>query len=155
MTSDQLRRVATACVDRCRAGNSWPPDFAEFMQLVADCGGGGLGITTADVLSEFKRWRENEWRYGSADRFPWRQPVLYHICIELRREGVERNLTHAEHEKRAAALLQRWEKKTDAGYSVPPVRAQLAAPVSPSGPTPAQALHAEYLRRQAAGWFKK
>ena len=150
MTADQLRRVATACVDRCCTGNSWPPDFAEFMQLVADCGG-GLGLTTMDVLNEFKHWRDNEWRYSSTEKFPWRQPVLYHICTELRRDGIERNYTQAEHEKRAAALLQRWEKKAAAGFSIPPVRARLAAPTRPDGPTPAQQMRYEYLRRKSTG----
>ncbi|WP_286086763.1 hypothetical protein [Enterobacter roggenkampii] len=39
-------------VARCKAGNSWPPDLAEFVTLVADISGNALGLRTADVMAE-------------------------------------------------------------------------------------------------------
>jgi hypothetical protein len=46
-------------VARCKAGNSWPPDLAEFVTLVADASGNALGLRTADVMAEYKRWRND------------------------------------------------------------------------------------------------
>nr|WP_165367016.1 replication protein P [Serratia liquefaciens] len=154
MTSEQLTRVCNACVERCTSGNTWPPDFAEFVALVAEAGGGKLGLTVADVTAEYKRWKSESWRYNSSEQFPWKHPVLYHICVEMRREGVERKLTQPEMEKLAGTKLGRWEKKIASGYSVPPIRRQIAAPTRPDGPTPAQEKYAEYLRRKAAGLVK-
>lgn len=151
MSSEQLTRVCNACVERCASGSTWPPDFAEFVALVAEAGGGALGFTTEDVLAELTRWRNESYKYASSEQFPWRHPVMYHICIDIRRAGVERRLTGQEQEKLAGSLLQKWEKKVAAGFSVPPVRRQIAAPRAPAGPTPAQEMHAEFLRRKAAG----
>lgn len=154
MTADQLSRVCQVCVEKCRAGSTWPPDFAEFISVSADAGCGALGITTANILVEYKRWRNASWKYSDAEAFPWRHAVLYHICVELKRVCMERNLTAPEMEKHAALLLQRWEKKVASGFSVPPVRRQIAAPKKPAGPTPAQLLREEYERRKAAGLIR-
>ena len=154
MTPSQMTNVCKACVERCAAGNSWPPDFAEFVGLVAEVGGGRLNLTVKNVLDELTRWRNESYRYSSSEKFPWRHPVLYHICIEIRRLGIERRLTEGEQERLAARLLQKWEKKIAAGFSVPPIRRQIAAPKAPSGLTPAQELHEKYLRRKSAGLVK-
>ena len=151
MTTEQLRKICQICIDRCRSGNTWPPDFAEFVSLVAESGGGLFGLTVADVIGELTRWRNESYRYGTSEQFPWRHPVLYHICIEIRRVGVDRKLTKAEQEKLAGTLLQKWEKKITAGYSIPPIRRQLAAPAAQEGLTPAQKMMEEYQRRKAAG----
>lgn len=151
LSGEQLGRVCTRLAERCSAGNTWPPDLSDFIAQAAECAGGALGLTTADVLAEYKRWRTNSWCYSSSDDFPWRHPVMYHICIEIRRVGIERKLTQSEHEKLATTLLQRWEKKIASGYSIPPVKKQIASPEHPSGPTPAQRMHEEFLRRKAAG----
>ncbi|WNJ81653.1 replication protein P [Cedecea neteri] len=151
MTSDQMTNVCNACIERCAAGNNWPPDFAEFVGLVAEAGGGRLNLTTANVLEELTRWRNESYKYGSSEQFPWRHPVLYHICVEIRRTGVERKLTAGEQERLAGNLLQKWEKKITAGFSIPPIRRQIAAPKAPAGPTPAQEMFEEYKRRKAAG----
>ena len=52
LTSAQTRSVCNAMVARCKAGNSWPPDLAEFVTLVADICGNALGLRTADVMAE-------------------------------------------------------------------------------------------------------
>lgn len=58
-------------------------------------------------------------------------------------------------ERKGKALLAEMSKNLAAGISVRrPVR-RLKKPDHPSGPTPAQEMHAEFLRREAAGWFKK
>ncbi len=110
-----------------------------------------LGLTTSDVLAEYKRWRNESYLYASSEQFPWRQPVLYQICTELRRTGVERQLTERELERLAAQQIAKWEKHVSGGQPVPPVRKQIAAPRHPAGPTPAQLLIEKYKARKAAG----
>lgn len=146
LTSDQTTSVCNAMVARCRAGNSWPPDLAEFVTLVADCGGSELGLKTADVMAEYRRWRNESYRYASTEEyFIAREchPVLYQICTELRRTGIERQLTEKELEALAAGQLAKWEKHVADGHRIPPVRKQIAAPRHAPGPTPAQLLKAQ------------
>lgn len=154
MDGKQLGAVCTLLIERCRAGNSWPPDLAEFISLSAECAGGTFGFIASEVMAEYVRWRNESWRYNSAADYPWRHPVQYHICLEMRRRGVERQLTKPELEKLAGKLLASWEKKLAAGYSVPPIKKQIAAPAYPSGPTPAQLMHEKFLRRKAAAQSK-
>ncbi|HDT4955157.1 TPA: replication protein [Enterobacter kobei] len=143
LTSAQTTSVCNAMVARCKAGNSWPPDLAEFVTLVADTGGNALGLRTADVMAEYRRWRNESYRYDSSEQFPWRHPVLYQICTEMRRTGVERQMTQTELEALAAMQLAKWEKHVADGYQIPPVRKQIAAPRHAPGPTPAQLLKAQ------------
>lgn len=141
-------------VARCAAGNSWPPDLAEFVTIVADCSGSDLGLKTADVMAEYWNWRNESYRYDSTEEyFIAREchPVLYQICTEMRRTGVERQMTRPELERLAASQLAKWEKYAEEGKPFPPVRKQIAAPRHPAGPTPAQQLLEEYKRRKAAG----
>lgn len=149
-----MTNVCNACIERCAGGNSWPTDFAEFVSLVAEAGGGLLGLKTGDVMAEYDRWKNQSWKFNSSEAFPWKHPVLYHICVELRREGVERRLMQTELERLAGTKLQKWEKKLAAGYSIPPIRRQIAAPASSAGPTPAQLMMQEFKRRKAAGLIK-
>lgn len=151
MTSDQLQRVCNACIARCRTGNHWPPDFAEFVALVAECGGGVLGLSVDDVLAENKRWRNEFYRYNCAEEFPWRHPVLYQICIALKRKGIDYKFTEKELREQAGRELAYWEKRAEGGMPIPPVRRQLAAPKAPPGPTPAQLAYAEYKRKKNLG----
>lgn len=151
LTSDQMTNVCNALVARCAAGNSWPPDLAEFVTLVADNCGTVLGLKTSDVMDEYWRWRRESYRYDAADQFPWRHEVLYQICTEMRRTGTERQLTERELEGLASRLLAKWEKHLSNGFSVPKVRKQLDKPRHPSGPTPAQQLLEQYNRQKAAG----
>lgn len=146
-----MAKVISGCLNRCAAGNAWPPDLAEFVSLVAECGANPFGLNAADVMAEYKRWRNESYRYSSSTEFPWRQPVLYIICIEMRRSGVEKRMTAGELERLAERLLTKWVKSVTNGMSIPPIRRQLAAPKNPGGPTPAQEMHAEFLRRKAAG----
>lgn len=110
-----------------------------------------LGITTADVMAEYWKWRKLVYRYPSSEQYPWPQPVLYHICIEMRRTGVECQLTEEELKKLAEKLITKWIKHVSNGLSVPLIRHQLAPPQHPGGPSPAQLLMEEYKRRKAAG----
>lgn len=151
LTSEQMTNVCNSLVSRCSSGNTWPPSLAEFVALVADAGGGLLGLTTSDVMAEYKRWRNESYRYASSEQFPWRQPVLYQICTELRRTGIERQMTQGELEAQAGRELAKWEKHLAAGRPIPPVRKQIAAPRHPSGPTPAQILMEQYRSRKRAG----
>lgn len=151
LTSSQMTNVCNSLVKRCAGGNSWPPSLAEFVALVADAGGGRLGLTTSDIMAEYKRWRNESYRYDSAELFPWRQPVLYQICTEMKHRGIERQMTEKELEMLAAKQLAKWEKHLEEGKPIPPVRRQISAPGHPSGPTPAQMLLEEYKRRKAAG----
>lgn len=103
-----------------------------------------LGITTADVMAEYWKWQKLVFRYTSSEKYPWPKPVLYHICIELRRLSTEGQLNRQELEREAEKILISWEKRVSAGNPVPPVRRALNAPVAPKGPTPAQLLKAQY-----------
>lgn len=143
--------VCNALVSRCEAGNSWPPDLAEFVTLVAEICGTTLGLKTSDVMDEYWRWRRESYLYEAAEHFPWRHDVLYQICTEMRRTGTERQLTERELEGLASRLLAKWEKHVKNGFSIPPVRKQLDKPRHPTGPTPAQMLLEQYNRQKAAG----
>ncbi|WP_232251660.1 replication protein P [Serratia sp. JUb9] len=147
MTNEQLTRVCAAFADKCKAGSHWPPDLAEFVAVTAECSGGEFGLTVDDVLNENKRWRNEFYRYSCAEAFDWRHPVLYHICIALKRVGIERRLTERELRAQAEKELMRWEKRAESGMPIPPIRRQLEAPKA-SGPTPAQLLLEQYERRK-------
>lgn len=151
MTSEHLTRVCGAITERWKAGNHWPPDFAEFMVLVAECTGGVLGLTVDDVLEENKRWRNEFYRYSSTEAFPWKHPVLYQICIVLKRKGIDFKLTEKELRDLAGKELAYWEKRAESGLPPPPIRRQLAAPKAPPGPTPAELAYAEYKRKKNLG----
>lgn len=148
LTSDQMTSICSAMVARCAAGNSWPPDLAEFVTLVADNCGNALGLRVQDVMDEYQRWRTETYRYDSSELFPWRHPVLYQICTEMRRTGVERQMTTRELEMLAADQLVKWEKHVAAGMPIPAVRKQIAAPRHPSGPTPIELLRAQAAKRK-------
>lgn len=94
-------------------------------------------------MAEYHHWRNEAYRFDSADQFPWRHPVLYQICTEMRRTGVERQMTEKELEGLAARQLAKWGKHVSDGGQIPPVRKQIAAPRHPAGPTPAQLLKAQ------------
>ena len=154
MSEAQITLVCRQCMERCAAGSTWPPDLAEFVALVSSSGANPFNLTSEAVMTEYKRWRNESYRYSGSDKYPWKQDVLYHICIEMRRTGVERNLTEGELKKLAENLLTKWTKHLANGFSIPPIRRQLAAPRHPAGPTPAQVLMEEYKRRKAAGLTK-
>lgn len=143
LTNAQMTNVCNALVARCRAGNSWPPDLAEFVTIATDSNGTELGLKVEDVMAEYKRWRNESYRYDCSEEFPWRHPVMYQICTEMRRTGVERQMTERELERLAGQQLAKWEKHLTDGKSIPPVRKQIEAPRHPSGPTPAQLLKAK------------
>lgn len=119
-------------------------------QFVAWCreGKGALGITAAEVLKEFWHWRRTVFRYPTSEQYPWSQAVMYHICLELRRRSNDRQLTEPELLGEAKKLIQYWDDRVTEGKPVPPVRKALSAPAQDSGPTPAEILKAEYLRRK-------
>ncbi|KAA5936440.1 replication protein [Pantoea sp. Bo_2] len=150
LSSAQMTGICNVMVARCATGNSWPPDLAEFVALVAENSQTALGLKTSDVMSEYWRWRNETYRYGSAEHFPWRHDVLYQICTEMRRTGTERQMTERELEGLAGRLLAKWEKHVNSGFSIPPVRRQLERPRHPAGPTPAQLLLEQYRRQKAA-----
>lgn len=150
MSGEHLSAVCCALAERCAAGNSWPPDLAEFITLAAECAGGSFGFTAARVIAEYTNWRNSTWRYSSSADYPWPHPVMYHICLELRCQCTECRLTLAELKKLAGTLLSGWEKKVANGFSVPPVHKRISAPAHPTEPTPAQKkMHEEFLRRRA------
>lgn len=96
-------------------------------------------------MSEYHRWRNESYRFDSADQFPWSHPVLYQICTEMRQKGVDGQMTEKELEGFAARQLSKWERHVSEGNAIPPVRKQIAAPRHPSGPTPAEQLKAMAL----------
>lgn len=113
-----------------------------------------LGITTADVMAEYWKWRKLVFRYPSSEQYPWPMPVYYHICLELRLRGTDGQLSHKELEREARDILGIWEKRVLDGKPIPPIRRALAAPPQSHGPTPAETLIEEYQRRKAGGLTK-
>ncbi len=73
-------------------------------------------------MAEYKRWRNESWRYESSESFPWKHPVLFQICTELRRAGVERKLGQTELAALAGRQLAKWAKQVEMGFSIPPIR---------------------------------
>lgn len=122
-------------------------------QFVAWCkqSGGALGITVDQVIAEYWDWRNRSFEFASSEQFPWSQPVMYHICVELRHRSTERQLTHGELAREAGDLLDLWEKRVTEGKPVPPVRRAIAAPDAHHGPTPIQLLQAKYNRNKSNG----
>lgn len=110
-------------------------------QFVAWCkqSGGALGITVDQVITEYWDWRNRSFEFTSSEHFPWSQPVMYHICVELRHRSIERQLTHGELACEAGDLLDMWEKRVSEGKPIPPVRKQISAPRHVPGPTPRSA----------------
>ncbi|VDZ89239.1 replication P family protein [Lelliottia amnigena] len=78
-----------------------------------------LGITIADVMAEYWKWRKLVFRYPSGEQYPWPQPVFYHICLEMRRRGTDGQLSHIELEREAGDILYGWEKRVLAGKPIP------------------------------------
>ena len=122
-------------------------------QFVAWCkqSGGALGITVDQVITEYWDWRNRSFEFTSSEHFPWSQPVMYHICVELRHRSTERQLTHGELAREAGDLLDMWERRVTEGKPVPPVRRAIAAPAAEHGPTPIQQLQAKYNRNKSNG----
>ena len=110
-----------------------------------------LGITADDVMTEFWKWRKMVFQYPSSEQYPWPQPVLYHICLELRCRSTDGQLSQKELQNAAADVLAYWEKRAAQGHPVPPVRRALQAPKAEQGPTPAQLLKARYERMKNNG----
>ncbi|MEX0632797.1 hypothetical protein M8494_14740 [Serratia ureilytica] len=79
-SDDQLAYAARRCMERCSAGNHWPPDLAEFTAIVGECTTNPFGLSADDVMTEYRRWRNESWRFDGADSFDWRHPVLFQIC---------------------------------------------------------------------------
>ena len=122
-------------------------------QFVAWCkqSGGALGVNVDLVIAEYWDWRNRSFEFASSEQFPWSQPVMYHICVELRHRSTERQLTHGELSREAGDLLDMWEKRVTEGKPVPPVRRAIAAPAAEHGPTPIQLLLAKYNRNKSNG----
>ena len=122
-------------------------------QFVAWCkqSGGALGITVEQVNAEYWDWRNRSFEFTSSEQFPWSQPVMYHICVELRDRSTERQLTHGELAHEAGVLLDMWDKRVTEGKPVPPVRRAISAPKADRGPTPAEMLLAKYNRNKSNG----
>ena len=96
MSEAQIALVCRQCMERCSLGHTWPPDLAEFVSLVSASGANPFNLTSDAVLTEYRLWRNESYRYSGSDKYPWKQDVLYHICIEMRRTGVERQMTEGE-----------------------------------------------------------
>lgn len=124
-----------------------PGQFVEWCKQ----SGGALGITVDRVIAEYWDWRNRSFEFSSSEQFPWSQPVMYHICTELRYRSTERQLTHSELTREAGVLLDMWDKRVTEGKPVPPVRRAISAPKADRGPTPAELLLAKYNRNKSNG----
>ncbi|EAO2819934.1 phage replication protein [Salmonella enterica] len=149
----RTRKQLSAGMQKARSSQSpfWPSPG----QFISWCreGSGALGVSVDDIMDEYWRWRKLVFRYPTSEQFPWRDknPLYYHVCLELRRRGTERQLSEKELIRAAGDILHDWEKRALAGKPIPPVRRALSAPSRDRGPTPAELLMAKYKQRKDAG----
>uniref|UniRef100_UPI0009AD8837 replication protein P n=1 Tax=Salmonella enterica TaxID=28901 RepID=UPI0009AD8837 len=149
----RTRKQLSAGMQKARSSQSpfWPSPG----QFISWCreGSGALGVSVDDIMGEYWRWRKLVFRYPTSEQFPWRDknPLYYHVCLELRRRGMEGQLSEKELIRAAGDILHEWEKRALAGKPIPPVRRALAAPSRDRGPTPAEMLMAKYKQRKDAG----
>ncbi|EAS2106793.1 phage replication protein [Salmonella enterica] len=149
----RTREQLSAGMQKARSSQSpfWPSPG----QFISWCreGNGALGVSVDDIMGEYWRWRKLVFRYPTSEQFPWRDknPLYYHVCLELRRRGTEGQLSEKELRRAAGDILHDWEKRALAGKPIPPVRRALAAPSRDRGPTPAEMLMAKYKQRKDAG----
>ncbi|EAM9431155.1 replication protein P [Salmonella enterica] len=149
----RTREQLSAGMQKARSSQSpfWPSPG----QFISWCreGSGVLGVSVDDIMGEYWRWRKLVFRYPTSEQFPWRDknPLYYHVCLELRRRGTEGQLSEKELVRAAGDILHDWEKRALAGKPIPPVRRALAAPSRDRGPTPAEMLMAKYKQRKDAG----
>ncbi|MBN1085773.1 replication protein [Erwinia aphidicola] len=109
-----------------------------------------FGLEVQDVMDEFRRYCRDRYLHSCAETFPWRQPVLYWICCDMRSEMNQRNLTTPELEKRAAHHLKTWAQKVDRGEAVPvpvPLLSEKPRAKAQSGPGPGHAAAMAMLSR--------
>ncbi|EAA1021673.1 phage replication protein [Salmonella enterica] len=149
----RTRKQLSAGMQKARSSQSpfWPSPG----QFISWCreGSGALGVSVDDIMGEYWRWRKLVFRYPTSEQFPWRDknPLYYHVCLELRRRGTEGQLSEKELIRAAGDILHGWEKRALAGKPIPPVRRALSAPSRDRGPTPAELLMAKYKQRKDAG----
>lgn len=149
----RTREQLSAGMQKARSSQSpfWPSPG----QFISWCreGSGALGVSVDDIMGEYWRWRKLVFRYPTSEQFPWRDknPLYYHVCLELRRRGTEGQLSEKELIRAAGDILHDWEKRALAGKPIPPVRRALSAPSRDRGPTPAELLMAKYKQRKDAG----
>ena len=147
------REQLSAGMQKARSSQSpfWPSPG----QFISWCreGSGALGVSVDDIMSEYWRWRKLVFRYSTSEQFPWKDknPLYYHVCLELRRRGTEGQFNEKELIRAAGDILHDWEKRALSGKPVPPIRRALAAPKAATGPTPAEMLMAQYKQRKNAG----
>ncbi|MGY9369115.1 replication protein P [Citrobacter pasteurii] len=147
------REQLSAGMQKARSSQSpfWPSPG----QFISWCreGSGALGVSVDDIMSEYWRWRKLVFRHPTSEQFPWKDknPLYYHVCLELRRRGTEGQLSEKELIRAAGDILHDWEKRALSGKPVPPIRRALAAPKAATGPTPAEMLMAQYKQRKNAG----
>lgn len=131
LTDEQLQAAVDACVQRCCEGNQFAPDLAEFMGIVSQRVTNPFGLSVEDVMVEFKRYCKTRYQFSCAEMFPWRQPVLYYICCDMRAEMLQGNLNDTALEKRAAVHLKTWGEKVRNGQAVPVPRPLLSEKPTP------------------------
>lgn len=147
------REQLSAGMQKARASQSpfWPSPG----QFVAWCreSAGALGVTVDDIMTEYWRWRKLVFRYPTSEQFPWRDknPLYYHVCLELRRRGTEGQLSEKELQRAAGDILHEWERRALAGKPIPPIRRAIAAPTASAGPTPLELLLARRSRIDEQG----
>lgn len=118
----RTRKQLSAGMQKARSSQSpfWPSPG----QFISWCreGSGALGVSVDDIMGEYWRWRKLVFRYPTSEQFPWRDknPLYYHVCLELRRRGTEGQLSEKELIRAAGDILHDWEKRALAGKPITP-----------------------------------
>ncbi|PZZ64966.1 replication protein [Escherichia coli] len=116
MTEQQIRLVCRQCMDRCRAGETWPPDLAEFVALISESGANPFGLTVDAVMEEYRRLTQ-----GELKRLAERQLTKWakHVGNGMSVPPVRRQLEGAKHPQGPTPierLKQEYERRKAAGF---------------------------------------
>ncbi len=110
-----------------RQGTPFLPSPGQFITWCKQAQMQSTGLPSVEeVLEEFHRYCRLRDDYSSAERFPWKVPVMYWIVTDMRKVMLQYNLGIPELRKKAEKLLIKWGGKVLNGESIPAPVIQLA-----------------------------
>lgn len=155
LSDAQIKSGIGECMRQCLVeGNKFAPDLSDFLAYVSSSTKHGLGIDVDEVMQEFNAYCKNRSRYSCAETYPWKHPVFYWICCDLRSEMIQKNLTSGELEKLAKKKLNAWGAKVQAGESIPdpvPLLSEKASSRKRGAPGAGHSAAMEMLKRLRSG----
>ncbi|MDP9704114.1 UNVERIFIED_ORG: hypothetical protein J2W64_001300 [Rahnella aquatilis] len=140
-------------VARQQETDFWP-SCGKFIGWCKSGAAQAAGLPSVDeVMAEFNQYCARRGDYSTPAAYPWSAPIMYWIVTDVRRLMFQNNLTEGEVRKSVQRQLIIWAKRLAKGEQVPAPVVMLSAPKAPAGPTPAQIMYDEYLRKKREGWL--